>query len=118
MLKNQIRVLIQRVHLAGRKPECILLPQYMRDALRLECQGDPLYVRNSFPKDDIFYGLRVHVDKFADQLLIKVAPKEDAKELPLITPDDAKGSMARHQPTFAKQKYNVKFKGKDKNGQP
>lgn len=118
MLKNQIKVLIQRVMLAGRKPAAILLPQYMRDALRMEMQGDALYIRNTFPRDDLFYGVPVHVDKFADQLLIKLAPKEDAKDLPLITPNDAKGSMAQHQPKFAKQKYNVKFKGKDKNGQP
>lgn len=118
MLKNQIKVLIQRVHLAGRKPAAILLPQYMRDALRMEMSGDPLYIKNTFPKDDLFYGIPVHIDKFADQLLIKLAPKEDAKDLPLITPKDAPGSIGQHMPNWKKQKYNVKFKGKDKNGQP
>lgn len=63
MLKNQLKVLLQRVITGGRKPKKILLSGALRDVLRMEMTGAMRvdYVQNTFPKEDLFYGVPVIV---------------------------------------------------------
>jgi hypothetical protein len=114
MIKNQIKVLLQRVLLAGRKPTKILLPQYLKDALRMEMQGSADYVKNTYPTDDLFFGIPVNTDKFATEILIRLEPNEKTST-GVLRPEDAPGSIGPHMPNWQKQKYNIKFKGKKPN---
>lgn len=114
MIKNQIKVLLQRVYLAGRKPEKILLPKHLRDVLRMEMQGDVMYTKNTYPKDDLFYGIPVALDKFADEILIRLIPNAQTSNGVLDDRDVKPGDLGPFAPKWKKQKYQVKFKGKDK----
>lgn len=59
MLKNQLKVLLQRVYNGGRKPRKIILSGPLRDALRMEMSGAADYVQQTFPKEDLFCGIPV-----------------------------------------------------------
>lgn len=61
MLKNQLKVLLQRVYNGGRKPRKILMSGALRDALRMEMHGSADYVQHTFPHEDLFYGITVVV---------------------------------------------------------
>lgn len=74
MLKNQLKVLLQRVYNGGREPSKILLSPGMREALRMEMQGSTLYTVGTFPKEDMFNGVTIVVAKGVDKPLIQLKP--------------------------------------------
>lgn len=74
MLKNQLKVLLQRVYNGGREAEKILLSAGMRAALRLEMHGSVSYTVGTFPKEDTFHGVTVVVTKGVDKPLIQLKP--------------------------------------------
>lgn len=77
MLKNQLKVLLQRVYNGGRKPKKILLSMALRDALRMELSGSATYTQNTFPKEDMFCGIPVVVTKGVDKPLIELEPLDE-----------------------------------------
>lgn len=74
MLKNQLKVLLQRVYNGGREPEKILMSPGMREALRLEMHGSISYTVGTFPKEDTFHGITIVVAKEVTQPLIQLKP--------------------------------------------
>lgn len=82
MLKNQLKVLLQRVYNGGRKPKKIIMCGALRDALRLEMQGSADYVQMTFPSEDLFYGVPVVMAPGVTQPLIEMVQEvENSKEI-------------------------------------
>lgn len=84
-LTNQIRVLLQRVKMAGREPHKILMHQGLRDALRAELE--PIFVREKIdaydPRQgatDMFEGLPIVVDNSVGEILVQVKPLKYAEK--------------------------------------
>lgn len=75
MLKNQIKVLLQRVYNGGRKPKKIIMSAPMRDALRMELSGAVVYQVNTFPKEDLFHGIPVVVAPGVTKPMIELEDK-------------------------------------------
>lgn len=80
MLKNQLKVLLQRVYNGGREPSKILLSSGMREALRLEMHGSVSYTVGTFPKEDSFHGVTIVVVKGVDNPLVQLKPLADEKK--------------------------------------
>lgn len=78
-LTNQIRVLLQRVKMAGREPHKILMCRGLRDALRMELR--PILMRSEIEvydkmqgATDLFEGIPVVVDESCVEPMIQVRP--------------------------------------------
>lgn len=80
MLKNQLKVLLQRVYTGGREPAKILLSPGMREALRMEMAGAAVYHVGTFPKEDTFHGITIVVAKGVEQPMIELIPLVDEKK--------------------------------------
>lgn len=78
-LKNQIKVLIQRMKMRGFKPWKILLSPGLRFALRSECGISPEYVRHDL--GDVFDGLPIVVDTSVREPIIMLKP--EVRDTPL-----------------------------------
>lgn len=76
MLKNQLKVLLQRVYNGGRKPSKIVLSGPLRDALRMEMNGSPDYLQQSFPREDMFCGIPIVMAPGVTKPLIELHPED------------------------------------------
>ncbi len=87
ILTNQIRVLLQRVKMAGREPHKILMCRGLRDALYLELNH--VFVRGKVGAydaiqgaTDTFEGIPVVVDESCVEPIIQVKPRAyDEKDI-------------------------------------
>lgn len=73
MLSNQIKVLLQRVRMAGREPLRLLMPNGLRWALKAE--GSPEY--HHMHNGDFFGPLPIVVDDTLKEILVQVEPLPD-----------------------------------------
>lgn len=92
MLKNQLKVLLQRVYNGGRTPKNIILSPGLREALRAEMQGSAKYTVGTFPKEDTFFGITVVVAKDAHEPMVQLEPTSETlrESKGLIIPDKRK----------------------------
>lgn len=83
MLKNQLKVLLQRVYTGNRRPAKILMSTGMRDALRLEMLGCGTdYVQQTFPREDRFHGIPIVLAPGVVEPIIELEPEDNGpKEL-------------------------------------
>lgn len=106
LLVNQIRVLLQRVKMAGREPYKILMHQGLRDNLRTELGHTGILQFKVIPDTTIdkarkqdeftFLGLPVVVDNTLKEILIQVKPRKMAEEEPVPKLDWAKIIKVEH----------------------
>lgn len=102
LLTNQIKVLIQRMKLAGRQPYKILLSRGLRDALvmelghtgllrfKLKRTPDPFLGKPEKIADVSFEGLPIVVDDSLKEILIQAKPRRMSEEEPIPNIDWSK----------------------------
>lgn len=100
LLINQIRVLLQRMKLAGREPYKILLSRGLRDALvnelghtgilRFKRMPDPFLGKPEKIADISFEGLPIVVDDSLKEIMIQAKPRKMSEEEPIPNIDWAK----------------------------